>query len=252
MEEVSGVLALLAVVLQRQRAPIHIRRAAAVAHIQTDTVANSQLFYIQRTGIIDRGTIVSTRARLYACTFNGGRSGLTHAHQLGITIISLYGNISQRCIGGIRHDDAMNSVKRDLIQLHLCGSVAADCVAQEGVRRQGGKGDIGEVRCSIVEFKATPADCEITAGYVDDLFVAHGGERAYQPRRTRHVGEHRTCTVVDHGDLLDVHRTVVDDGGRGAVVSHSAEAFISRWNLRTYSAAFVLNEPMGIWIRGAR
>ena len=72
-----------------------------------------------------------------------------------------------------------------------------------------------------------PRDLHLAAGYIDSLFVAHGGERACQPRRTRRVGEYRTCTVVDHGDLLDVHRTAVDDGGRGAVISHSAEAFIS-------------------------
>ena len=245
LEEVSGVLALLAVVLQRQRAPIHIRRAAAdrehigirskaaafqvhravadrkigravaeiqiiirrraaaVAHIQTDTVGNSQRFDIQRTGIIDRSTIVSARTRLYACAFNGGRSGLTHAHQMGIATMSLYGNISQRRIGGIRHADAMNRVKRYLIQLHLCVSVAADCVAQVGVPRQGGKDDIGEVRCSIVEFKATPADCEATAGYGDC-------SRKIRSRCAARAHQHTESFVL-------LHPGAAGDGQRAAV-----------------------------------
>ena len=245
LEEVSGVLALVAVVLQRQRAPIHIRRAAAdrehigirskaaafqvhraaadrkigravaeiqiiirrraaaVAHIQTDTVGNSQRFDIQRTGIIDRRTIVSARARLYACAFNGGRSGLTHAHQMGIAAMSLYGNISQRRIGGIRHADATNRVKRYLIQLHLCVSIAADCVAQAGVPRQGGKGDIGEARCSIVEFKATPADCEVTAGYGDC-------SRRIRSRCAVRAHQHTESFVLLHpGAAGDVQRAAV-------------------------------------------
>ena len=117
--------------------------------------------------------------------------------------ICLYGNISQRRIGGIRHADAMNRVKRYLIQLHLCVSVAADCVAQVGVPRQGGKDDIGEARCSIVEFKATPADCEATAGYGDC-------SRKIRSRCAARAHQHTESFVL-------LHPGAAGDGQRAAV-----------------------------------